>query len=229
MDRWPADLAHIAQAVERLRQGAVIAIPTDTVYGVVARAADPDAVRRLYEVKHRPAGQQMIWLVKDASQVEPVATVSPEAASLMARFWPGPLTLVLRAKDQTPSPDASNARFAPSALLAWAGGPALPTRGRESRERERTIAFRAPDHPVALDLLAQLNEPVSSSSANRAGDPPPTDANQVEDRLGDTVDIILDGGPCRIGQPSTILDLSGPKPRILREGAIRAAQLCLRG
>ena len=192
MERWPADAPHIAAAVGRLRQGAVIAFPTDTLYAVAARAADSAALRRLYEVKHRPPGQQMIWLVKDATQVELVAEVSSTAADLMGRFWPGPLTLVLPARD-----------------------------ARDSS----TIAFRAPDHPVALALLEQLDEPVASSSANRAGEPPPTDATQVEARLGDTIDIILDGGPCRIGQPSTILDLSGTAPRILREGAIPAAKL----
>lgn len=192
MERWPANAAHIAQAVQRLRQGAVIAIPTDTVYGVVARAADPDAVQRLYDVKHRPAGQQMIWLVTDASQAERVAHVSADAASLMARYWPGPLTLVLKARKPSIEP---------------------------------TIAVRAPDHPVALDLLAQLAEPVASSSANRAGDPPPINADQVEQRLGGTIDVILDGGPCLIGRPSTILDLSGTSPRILREGAVPAEEL----
>jgi L-threonylcarbamoyladenylate synthase len=134
----------------------------------------------------------MIWLVKGATQVDPVARVSPAAAELMARFWPGPLTLVLPAREGN---DAS------------------------------TIAFRAPDHPVAIALLTQLDEPVASSSANRGGEPPPTDADAVEARLGDTIDLILDGGPCRIGQPSTILDLSGASPRILRQGAIPKEQL----
>ena len=192
MERWPADPPNIARAVANLRQGAVIAFPTDTLYAVAARAADPSAVQRLYEVKHRPSGQQMIWLVRDATQVEPVAEVSAEAESLMARFWPGPLTLVLPARDPN--------------------GPS-------------TIAFRAPNHPVALALLGQLDEPVASSSANRAGEPAPTDANQVEAGLGASIDVILDGGPCRIGQPSTILDLSGTTPRILRQGAIPAAEL----
>ncbi|HET9849168.1 MAG TPA: L-threonylcarbamoyladenylate synthase [Candidatus Dormibacteraeota bacterium] len=188
MERWPADAPHITTAVERLRTGAVIAFPTDTLYAVAARAGDPAAVRRLYEVKRRPSGQPMIWLVKDATQVDRVARVSPAAMALMAEYWPGPLTLVLPARDQS---------------------------------NEATIGFRAPDHPVALALLSQLDEPVASSSANRAGDPPPTDADQVAERLGDTVDVILDGGPCRIGQASTILDLSGPTPRILREGALK--------
>jgi L-threonylcarbamoyladenylate synthase len=190
--RWPADRPHIAQAAERLRDGAVIAFPTDTLYAVAARAADPAAVAHLYEVKRRPSGQPMVWLVRDQTQVERFAVVSAAAAVLMARFWPGPLTLV------------------------------LPGR---SRGDEPTIAVRAPNHDVALALLTALGEPMASSSANQAGQSPPVDAEQVIAGLGDRIDLVLDGGPCRIGLPSTILDLSGPMPRILRQGAIPAGEL----
>jgi L-threonylcarbamoyladenylate synthase len=193
--RWPADPLHIAQAAERLRAGAVIAFPTDTLYAVAARAADPVAVARLYDVKERPAGQPMVWLVLDREQVERFAVVSAAAAALMARYWPGPLTLVLPARVRRDGP---------------------------------TIAVRAPDHDVALALLRTLGEPVASSSANPAGQPPPVDADQVITGLGDRLDIVLDGGPCRIGQASTILDLSGATPRILREGAIPADALIFR-
>ena len=190
--RWPADPLHIAQAAERLRAGAVIAFPTDTLYAVAARAADPVAVARLYEVKERPSGQPMVWLVLDRAQVERFAIVSTAAGDLMARFWPGPLTLVLPARDTSDSP---------------------------------TIAVRAPDHDVALALLRTLGEPIASSSANPAGQLPPVDADQVIAGLGDRLDVVLDGGPCRIGHPSTILDLSGATPRILRQGAIPASAL----
>jgi L-threonylcarbamoyladenylate synthase len=190
--RWPADPPHIAQAAERLRAGAVIAFPTDTLYAVAARAADAVAVARLYEVKERPLGQPMVWLVPDQAQVERFAVVTNAAADLMARFWPGPLTLVLPAR--------------------------IPADGP-------TIAVRAPDHDVALALLTALGEPMASSSANPAGQSPPVDAEQVIAGLGDRIDLVLDGGPCRIGLPSTILDLSGPMPRILRQGAIPAGQL----
>jgi L-threonylcarbamoyladenylate synthase len=190
--RWPADPPHIARAAEQLRAGAVIAFPTDTLYAVAARAADPVAVARLYEVKDRPSAQPMVWLVKDRAQVERFAVVSATAADLMARFWPGPLTLVLPARIPT-------------------GGP--------------TIAVRAPNHEVALALLRALGEPIASSSANPAGQPPPVDADQVIASLGERLDLVLDGGPCRIGQPSTILDLGGETPRILRQGAISAAEL----
>jgi L-threonylcarbamoyladenylate synthase len=190
--RWPADAAHIAQAAERLRQGAVIAFPTDTLYGVGARARDPVAVERLYRAKQRPAGQPMVWLVTGQDQVDADAVVSGAAAELMARFWPGPLTLVLPAR---------------------------------AEKDGATIAVRAPDHEVALTLLRSLGEPIASSSANPAGQPPPVDADQVIAGMESRIELVLDGGPCRIGQPSTILDLSGPAPRILRQGAIEAAKL----
>jgi L-threonylcarbamoyladenylate synthase len=191
-ERWPPDPSHIAHAAERLRAGAVIAFPTDTLYGVGARAADPAAVARLYQVKRRPSAQPMVWLVTDRAQVERFAVLSSAAAGLMERFWPGPLTLVLPAR--------------------------IPTDGP-------TIAVRAPDHEVALALLGALGEPIASSSANPAGQPPPVDADQVITGLGDALDLVLDAGPCRIGQPSTILDLTGATPRILRPGAIPASEL----
>jgi L-threonylcarbamoyladenylate synthase len=190
--RWPADPSHVAQAAERLRAGAVIAFPTDTLYGVGARAMDPAAVARLYQVKRRPSGQAMVWLVTDRAQVERFAVVSAVAAELIARFWPGPLTLVLPARQATTTP---------------------------------TIAVRAPDHAVPMALLRALGEPIASSSANPAGQSPPVDADQVIAGLGGDLELVLDGGPSRIGKPSTILDLSGPTPRILRQGAIPSSEL----
>ena len=190
--RWPADPSHIARAADRLRAGAVIAFPTDTLYGVGARATDPAAVARLYQVKRRPYGQPMVWLVTDQAQVGRFAVVSAAATELMARFWPGPLTLVVPARDPGTMP---------------------------------TIAVRAPDHAVALSLLRALGEPIASSSANLAGQPPPVDADQVIAGLADDLELVLDAGPSRIGQPSTILDLSGATPRVLRQGAIPASEL----
>ena len=193
--RWPADPSHIARAADRLRAGAVIAFPTDTLYGVGARALDPDAVARLYQLKRRPSGQPMVWLVTDRAQVERFAVVSAAANDLTARFWPGPLTLVLPARDPTTM---------------------------------RTIAVRAPDHPVPMALLRALGEPIASSSANTTGQRPPVDAEQVIAGLGDDLELVLDSGPSRIGQPSTILDLSGATPRILRQGAIPLGKLGFR-
>jgi L-threonylcarbamoyladenylate synthase len=194
-ERWPADATHIAKAAERLRQRAVIAFPTDTLYGVGARARDPLAIERLYRAKSRAAGQPMVWLVTGKDQLEADAVVSDSAAELMARFWPGPLTLVLPARERQPG---------------------------------ATIAVRAPDHEVALSLLRSLGEPIASSSANPAGQPPPVDADQVIAGMEGRIDLVLDGGPCRIGQPSTILDLSGATPRILRQGAIPPVKLGFR-
>jgi len=190
--RWPADPEHVARAAERLRAGAVIAFPTDTLYGVGARAADPAAVARLYQLKRRPSTQPMVWLVSDRDQAALFAVVSPAAEELMARFWPGPLTMVLPARAQTDGP---------------------------------TIAVRAPNHDVALGLLRALGEPIASSSANPMGQSPPVDADQVIAALGDELDVVLDDGPCAIGQPSTILDLTGPAPQILRQGAIPPSEL----
>lgn len=190
--RWPADPSHVARAADRLRAGAVIAFPTDTLYAVGARAHDAAAVQRLYDVKQRPPSQSLVWLVVNQAQVEGFALVSAAAADLMRRFWPGPLTLVLPARD-----DAEAA----------------------------TIAVRSPAHEVALALLRELGEPIASSSANAAGRPPPVDADQVVEGLGDALDIVLDGGACPVGKPSTILDLSGIRPRILRQGAVPASEL----
>ena len=192
MKRWPPDREHIVKSVDVLRRGAVIAFPTDTLYAVATRAADPRAVSRLYAVKRRPPTQPLVWLVSGPHAIDRFAFVSHVAAGLMQRYWPGPLTLVL---------------------------PALPAAGQP------TLAVRAPDHPLALALLEALDEPLASSSANRAGAAPPLDADSVIAGLGDDIDLVLDGGPCRIGEPSTILDLTRPEPRILRHGAIPAEQL----
>lgn len=191
-ERWPADPDHIRQTVARLREGAIVSFPTDTLYAVASRALDPAAVSRLYRVKRRPGGQPMIWLVGAAPVVEAYAVVSATARDLMTRFWPGPLTIVL---------------------------PARPTLA------EPTLAVRAPNHPVALQLLAELGEPVASSSANKGGEAPPIDADAVIAGLGDDVDIVVDGGTCQLGQASTILDLTADVPRILRQGAIAASAL----
>lgn len=195
--RWPADQEHITRAAQRLRQGAVIAFPTDTVYAVGARALDPSAVRRLYAIKRRPESQPVVLLVADPGQLRGWAVVTERAEALMARFWPGPLTLVLPRR---------------------AGGPIVGAAGP-------TIAFRAPDNRVALQLLRALAEPIASSSANWAGAPPPVDADGVFKSLEHEIDLILDGGTTPLGKPSTILDFSADEPRILREGTISKDEL----
>lgn len=195
--RWPADPVHIARTVERLQAGAVIAFPTDTLYAVGCRARDPSAVRRLYAVKRRPQTQPVILLVAHQSQVDEWAAVTPEARTLMDRHWPGPLTLVLARRP---------------------GGPALGPGGP-------TLAFRVPNHPVALELLRGLQEPMASSSANRAGAPPPDHPDAVLGGLEHEIDLILDGGRTPLGKASTILDMSGPRPHLLRPGLIKKQEL----
>ncbi len=175
----------------------MIAFPTDTVYAVGARALDPSAVRRLYAIKRRPDKQPVVLLVADPGQVRGWAVVGTRAEALMSRFWPGPLTLVLPRR--------------PGGPIVGAAGP--------------TIAFRAPANPVALQLLRALAEPIASSSANWAGAPPPVDADGVFKSLEHEVDLILDGGTTPLGTPSTILDLSGEEPRILRQGTISESEL----
>jgi L-threonylcarbamoyladenylate synthase len=192
-ERWPADAESIARAASRLRQGAVIAFPTDTLYAVAARAGDPEAVARLYAVKRRPEAQPLVLLVRGEAEFAKLAELSDEARRLMRRFWPGPLTIVLPSRSE-------------------GGG---------------NVAGRAPDHPVALAILEAVGEPLASSSANRAGAPPPSDADSVMGGLGEGLDLVVDGGPCRLGKPSTILDLSGVEPKILRLGAIAEADLQL--
>ena len=175
----------------------MIAFPTDTVYAVGARALDPSAVRRLYAVKRRCDQQPVVLLVSEPDQVRGWAVVGERAEALMTRFWPGPLTLVLPRR---------------------AGGPIVGAAGP-------TVAFRAPDNPVALQLLRAFGEPIASSSANRAGAPPPVDADGVFKSIEHEVDLILDGGPTVIGTPSTILDLSGDVPRVLRQGSLSEMEL----
>ena len=193
--RTPAGPAAVAEAATRLREGAVVAFPTDTLYAVGARAGDLVAVQRLYRVKRRPTSQPLVLLLRGADDFAEVAILSDRALELIATFWPGPLTLVLPARSGLPG---------------------------------ETIAGRAPDHPLALALLDALGEPIASSSANRSGEPPPSDADAVMAGIGKELDLVVDGGSCRLAEASTILDLSGTEARILRAGAIPAADLLRR-
>lgn len=192
--RWPAGPESIGRAASLLRDGGVIAFPTDTLYAVAALDSDKKAVERLYAVKRRPAAQPLVLLVRGEEDFGKLVQLTDHARDLIHLFWPGPLTLV------------------------------LPSRA----EPGTTVAGRAPDHPVALALLDAIGEPLASSSANRAGAAPPVDADAVIAGLGDELDLVLDGGPCQLGLPSTILDLSGAKARILRAGVIAEAELTLR-
>ncbi len=184
-----ADAYALDRAAALLRAGQLVIFPTETVYGVGARADDNEAVARLRAAKRRPAEQPFVVMVPHTEAAESLVRISPQARRLMARYWPGPLTLVLPAAK---------------------GG---------------TIALRIPDHPVALALLARVAFALVTSSANRAGERPPTDALGALAALPLDVSVVLDGGPCRVGKPSTILDLTAPQPRILREGVIARSEL----
>lgn len=186
---------HITMAATHLQKGEVVAFPTETVYGLGADATNEKAIEKIYQAKGRPSFNPLIIHIWRQEQVALYATVSAQAESLMRHFWPGPLTLILPQKAD--SPITSNA-----------------TAGLNS------IAIRCPKHPVAQDLLRTVNLPIAAPSANLSGSISPTTAEHVSSSLGDRIDVILSGGKSEIGLESTILDLSCDVPQILRPGAI---------
>jgi L-threonylcarbamoyladenylate synthase len=185
--------AVIEQAAAMLRAGGLVAFPTETVYGLGARALDAAAVTRVFRAKGRPASDPLIVHICAPEQLDLIASNVPEQARmLMARFWPGPLTLVLRRHARVPSAVA-------------AGG--------------STVAVRIPNHPVALALIAAAG-PLVGPSANRFSRPSPTTAAHVLEDLRDQVEIILDAGPTEIGVESTVVDITSQPPMILRPGGV---------
>ena len=189
----------IREAAAILAAGGLVAFPTETVYGLGADGLNPEAVARIYAAKGRPATNPVILHVADAAAAQALVSRWPaEAQLLVERFWPGPLTLVLPASAAVPS-------------IVRAGGP--------------SVALRCPAHPVALALIRAVGRPLAAPSANRSQHLSPTRAGHVASSLGEAVDLILDGGPTEAGLESTILDLSGDRPRILRPGPIAPAEL----
>jgi L-threonylcarbamoyladenylate synthase len=198
----PPTAAEIDRAVEVLRGGGLVAFPTETVYGLGANASSPDALHRLYAVKGRPADHPVIVHLAAADELaEWAADVPDDARTLADSFWPGPLTLVLPCTDRVPS---------------------------EATGGLATVALRVPDQPVALALLRAFGGGLAAPSANRFGRVSPTSALDVRADLGDDVDVILDGGPCRVGVESTIVDCSAGEPAILRLGGIPRERVPLR-
>jgi L-threonylcarbamoyladenylate synthase len=184
----------IETAAGVLRAGGLVALPTETVYGLAADAENPVAVSRIFEVKGRPPTHPLIVHLGAAEQLDGWVERVPEAARVLAeQFWPGPLTLVLRRSARVP--------------LETTGG-------------LETVAVRVPDHPVALALLAEFGGGVAAPSANRFGSVSPTTAADVRAELGDAVDFVLDGGPCQVGVESTIVDVTGDVPAVLRPGGV---------
>ena len=191
------------QAVELLKDGGVVAFPTDTVYGVGVDPLQPQAVRKLYRIKGRPDNKPIAILVGSIEDVERVAHSPSEPFSRLAdRFWPGGLTLILEARDLPPEITAAG----------------------------NTVGVRMPNHPLTLELLREFGGPIATTSANRSGEDPATSAGEVDAQLGDRVNLIVDGGDTITKVASTVLDLSASPPRILRHGGISEQMLmeCLK-
>ena len=191
--------ADIARAADVLRDGAIVAFPTDTVYGIGAHAYLPAAVEQLYVAKGRPEVKAIPLLISGLDALPEVAVEIPDLAyALAARFWPGALSLVLRRAARVPD-------------VVTSGGD--------------TVAVRAPDHPVTQALIAAVGAPLAATSANRSGQPAPVVASEVWHQLAGRIHLILDGGTCPGGVASTVVDLTVSPARILRQGGIPAEEL----
>jgi L-threonylcarbamoyladenylate synthase len=183
----------VEQAITILKQGGIVACPTDTVYGVVAAINIEPAVERIYRIKGRPRSQALPILLADKSQISEVAKVVPLLARRLAdKFWPGALTMVLLKSESVPD-------------IVTGGG--------------KTVAVRMANHPMPVAIIRGLGVPIVGTSANLSGHPSALTAEEVRAQIGDRVDMIIDGGRCPGGIESTIVDLSGEMPLILRKGA----------
>jgi L-threonylcarbamoyladenylate synthase len=188
-----------ARAVALLRDGQLVAFPTDTVYGVGAVIWNAQAVRRLYEVKLRPAGKAIPVLLADVADLSLVARdLSQTVLGLVERLWPGPLTVVVPRAESVPDE-------------VTAGG--------------ATVAVRVPDHDLARALIRAAGAPLATTSANLSGQQSPVTARQVAAQLSSRIPLVLDGGPCPGGVASTIVDLTGSKPVILRPGPLSMEEI----
>ncbi len=199
VDPHDPDPQVIATAAAILRRGGLVAFPTETVYGLGADALNPVAVRRIFVAKERPAHDPLIVHIAEPGEIASVASVVPELAQTLAhRFWPGPLTMVLPRRETVPDE-------------VTGGGP--------------TVAVRCPNHPLALALIRAVGSPIAAPSANRFSHTSPTTAQHVWDDLAGRIELILDGGPTPIGVESTVLDLTGATPTILRPGGVTQEEL----
>jgi len=188
----------IIRAAEVIRRGGLVAFPTETVYGLGADALSPRSVRRIFEAKGRPVDNPLIVHVGEREAADRLGKVDERSRRLMGLFWPGPLTLVIRAAGEVP---------------------AEVTGGLE------TVAVRMPAHPVAIALIKGSGVPIAAPSANRSGRPSPTTAEAVLEDLGGRVEIILDAGPTVVGVESTVLDVTGDLPVLLRPGGVSLEEL----
>jgi L-threonylcarbamoyladenylate synthase len=194
-----SSLAEITRAAALLRAGELVAFPTETVYGLGANALDPSAVDRIFAAKGRPDTSPLIVHVASIEMARGLASEwSAQAEKLARKFWPGPITLVVRKR------------------------PEIPDRVTAGLD---TVGLRMPSHPVALDLIRAAGVPVAAPSANRFGELSPTTADHVRSGLGDSVAMVLDGGPSTVGIESTVLSLAGPEAVLLRPGMISQADI----
>jgi L-threonylcarbamoyladenylate synthase len=190
----PDDDAGRAEAIDALRAGGIVAVPTDTVYGIAVALDTPGGVEALFDAKRRPPDKGIMLLLADAGQAPAIGQWPPAAAALADAFWPGGLTLVVGQRPDVPLP-------------------AVLTGGAS------TIGLRVPDHPAPRALAAAVG-PLPTTSANISGIPEARDAAEILAQLGDAVAVVLDGGVARGGPASTVVDCSGDRPTILRSGAI---------
>jgi L-threonylcarbamoyladenylate synthase len=193
-------IATQARAAQALAAGELVILPTETVYGLAADAADPTAVARLYEAKGRPRFNPLIAHVADLAMAARVAVLDARAHRLAEAFWPGPLTLVAPARDSDLVCDLARAGL-------------------------DTLAVRAPDHAVAQSVIAAFGRPLVAPSANRSGRPSPTTLADAVAETGAAAALALDGGPCRIGLESTVISLLDGPPRLLRPGAVTRVEI----
>jgi L-threonylcarbamoyladenylate synthase len=190
--------AALAAVVECLQQDGLVALPTDTLYALAADVTNDLAVIRLFDAKKRSRDLALPILIATASDASRHAEVTPLSLKLAERYWPGPLTMVLKRKAAFNS-------------LALAGGD--------------SIGLRVPDHAVPLAVISLLGHAITGTSANRSGKKPSLTADDVVDQFGDDVDLVVDGGPVPVGIQSTLVDLTEERPRLLREGAIKREEL----
>lgn len=195
-----ASPAALSEASALIRAGGLVAFPTETVYGLGANALDGKAVARIFEAKGRPAFNPLISHVLDAGHAAEFGVFDPRACEIATAFWPGPLTLLVRRRDDCEASDLVSAGLA-------------------------TIALRAPAHKTARALIEAAGVPIAAPSANKSGEISPTTPAHVADSLGEAVDLILADGACAVGLESTVLDLSGASPVIVRAGAITAEDI----
>jgi L-threonylcarbamoyladenylate synthase len=197
VDAREPDARVLEEALRVLRGGGIVAYPTETFYGLGVDARSPAACDRLFELKGRPAGKALPCIVSGLGQLEEVARCLGSAVlPLVREFWPGPLTLVIEAKP-----------------------------GLAASSPEGGLAVRASGLRLPRDLAEGLGAPITATSANRSGEPPATTAEEVLSELGPELDLILDGGPCAGGLPSTIVDVRETPPRLIREGRVSFAEV----